>query len=185
MKKKIMTIAIALSALCVLPSVAKNPDTNNTNVPACEAGACNQGGQCRGDRADRQANRPNPFEGITLTPEQQSALSALEAQRPSRSQADSEARAQAREARKEARRNYLNQVKDVLTPDQYVTFLENIALQQGNHGNRHARQEMRQGNRQGRQELTQASRQRQHNRQGNRLGSHENQRRNSDANSNK
>ncbi len=181
-----MTIAIALSALCALPSVAKNPNNNNnTNVPACEAGACSQGDHGRGNRGDRQANRPNPFEGITLSPEQQTAIAAIDAQRPTRAQSDSTARAQAREARKEARRAYLNQVKEVLTPDQYVAFLENIAMQQGNQGNRHGRQEMRQGNRRGRQDLSQVSRQRQHNRQGNRPGTSSAQPRNTDANSNK
>lgn len=185
MKKKIMTIALALSALCVLPSVAKNPDNNNTPAPTCQASACAQEQSCRGNRHDRQANRPNPFEGITLTPEQQTALSAIESQRPGRDQMDSTARAQARQARKEARRNYLNQVKEVLTPDQYVTFLENIAMQQGNRGNRQARQDMRQGNRPCRQEMAQGNRQIRHNRQGNRPAPRDGQRQPVNGNSNK
>ncbi|MDE6288917.1 MAG: hypothetical protein K2M00_09060 [Muribaculaceae bacterium] len=184
MKKKIMTIALALSALCVLPSVAKNPDNNNTPAPTCQAGACSQEQSCRGNRPERKANRPNPFEGITLSPEQQTALSAIENQRPGRAQVDSTARAQARQARKEARRNYLNQVKEVLTPDQYVTFLENIAMQHGNRGNRHARQDMRQGNRP-RQEMTQGNRQVRHNRQGNRPAPRDGQRQPVTGNSNK
>lgn len=107
MKKKIMTIAIALSALCVLPSVAQNPNDNNAG--------CNG----RNETCTRAKERPNPYTGIELTPEQQTSLQQLDRGR----------RESRRNAAENARRDYLNKVKEVLTPEQYVIFLENVYVQ--------------------------------------------------------
>lgn len=143
MKKTIMTVAIALSALLAMPAFAQNPNSNGT--PGTEV-SC-RGGQCHGERqGNRQAkpkgNRPDPYAGIELSAEQRTALDAIETQRrqarPQRQQQDSVARAQRRQARTDARRGYLDQVKGVLSPDQYVVFLENIVLQQPGHGNSQA-----------------------------------------------
>lgn len=152
MKKKIATVAVALSALIALPAMAKNPNSNNNcslsncNTEQCAPGQCSNPGQ-------KQRQRPNPYAGIELTPEQKTSIDAIETAR--RQPTDSAARAQAREARQQQRqeraqarqdkrRDYLNQVKGVLTPDQYVIFLENIVMQQpaqGNHDRGHARME--------------------------------------------
>lgn len=152
-----MTVAIALSALIAMPAMAKNPNNNTTQerTTTCTRADNSQ----RGDN-DRRGQRPNPFAGMELTAEQQTALQDLnqsrQQQRRQRVQSDSTARAQRKEAGQQSRRDYLNQVKGILTPDQYVVFLENIVVEQPMQG-RHAR--MQQG-RQGRQD-GQGQRQRQ------------------------
>lgn len=56
--------------------------------------------------------------------------------RRERSQADSARVAAARDARKAERKAYLAKVKSILTPEQYVTYLENMAAE-GRMGHRH------------------------------------------------
>ncbi len=87
----------------------------------------------KGDKRDRKA--PNPFEGLTLTAQQQEALAAIptpcqvmKSARDSKNAADSSAMStpeKRREFVRNVRLNYLSQVKSVLTPEQYVQFLEN------------------------------------------------------------
>lgn len=138
MKKTLMTVAVALSALVALPAAAQNP-TNNSNS-ANTAQTCQTPGNCaRGNQ-----NRPDPYKGINLTPEQRTALDGIETScRSERRQCcNRDARAERRQARREEagqrRRNYLDQVKGVLTPDQYVVFLENIVLSQPASGHHRA-----------------------------------------------
>lgn len=75
------------------------------------------------------------FEGIDLTDAQKAKLQELQKARAEKQQANASAdRQKAREERMEAmkaeKREYLNEVKKVLTADQYVTFLENAFMQQ-------------------------------------------------------
>lgn len=105
-------------------------------------------------RKDRDAVRDSlAFAGITLTADQQNKLTNLRenarAQREAfraEAKANKEAnkadmnkenkngkRAEGFAKRREARKNYLNGVKEILTPEQYVVFLENVYMmpQQG------------------------------------------------------
>lgn len=149
MKKKIITVAIALAALVGLPAVAQNPSDNNSSNQNTEQ-TCKRGDKARKDKdgkdakkakGDKDAKRGKDgqgrqqqrqqrdftaaFEGIVLTPEQQTAIQALKPQRPDRSQnSDSVARPD----RNKMRSDYVAGVKKVLTPDQYVVFLENVVV---------------------------------------------------------
>ncbi len=95
------------------------------------------------DKKECQAPGRNPFEGLNLTDAQQKQLSEIcpfgpgkekkegeKTQAPdrkrkfSREQADSMRRAMV-EKRLDARKTYLAKVKEILTPEQYVQFLEN------------------------------------------------------------
>lgn len=69
----------------------------------------------------------NPFEGINLTVEQKGELDALKSKCNKRCEND---KSNAGVKRKEARRNHLKEVKAILTPEQYVVFLENIVVSQ-------------------------------------------------------
>lgn len=94
-----------------------------------------------------KSNRPkyNPFDGIQLTDDQQKRLQVLrqglgpveltpeqKAKIKENSQLTPEQKQQLKKERNdkkmEAKKNYLNGVKEILTPDQYVVFLENVYL---------------------------------------------------------
>lgn len=147
MKKKFLAIAIALLAVGSVSASAKKSDEcpqQNCPVTECAQQQCNA--------CDTAACPGTPmmmfFEGIELTPEQQSQLQAIQPQRPDkaprgerRSRPQGQPRqfagqggdsVQTRQApdqrpdRRQGRRDYINQVKQILTPDQYVVFLENM-----------------------------------------------------------
>ncbi len=133
MKKIIVAAALAAGLLCTTGVSAKNPNARNLNrqVATCAQTA----DSCTGQRPDG-APRFNPFEGITLTTEQQTAIDNLQnqrrqaretARRDGRQERDQRQQA-ARENGQQERRDYLNQIKGILTPEQYVTFLENSFL---------------------------------------------------------
>ncbi|MGN0224007.1 MAG: hypothetical protein ACI4AM_08280 [Muribaculaceae bacterium] len=80
----------------------------------CDSTACHQQ---RPARQLRQA-AVDPFAGIDLTADQRAAVDSLQAgQRQSQ-----------RQLRQQARREYLDQLKQILTPEQYVQYLENLAI---------------------------------------------------------
>lgn len=134
---KFKSIIIALAAVFTLgvTASAQNPDGNKANGKKTE---CKK--ECRGDKKDCKNKKcdgrkaPNPFEGLNLTQQQQEKLAAIpcpaqvmKAARNNKTEADSMKANPAlrKEMARNVRSNYLNQVKAVLTPDQYVQFLEN------------------------------------------------------------
>lgn len=132
MNKKIITAAIAIAALCGIPAMAQT-DNNNTNCPVKKE--CTKGKQCQAEaRAAREFRRMDAFNGIQLTDAQKAGLKAIKP--------DTTARKNPRQAR----RDYVNSVKNILTPDQYVVFLENIVVEDaGMPGGRHGKPMMRKG----------------------------------------
>ncbi len=129
MKKKIMTLALAAAVLCGVPAFAQN----TKNQQCANQTECTQGTQCqKGDKAKqgKRARGGNPYQevfaGLNLTADQQAKLAQLDTKRQA---TDSVARSQRRDNRLQSRRDYLKSVKDVLTPDQYVTFLETIVVE--------------------------------------------------------
>lgn len=65
----------------------------------------------------------DPFATLNLTDDQKTKLQALKPQRPTKEDRQA-AREQKRNARQMQRKVYLDQVKAILTPEQYVEFLE-------------------------------------------------------------
>lgn len=142
MKKIIVATALALALTGA--AFASNPTP--AAATACPQAACPATQACRQD-----APRFNPFDGIQLTNDQQTAINNLnEQQRQNRENARSERRQErrdrseaARTQRDQCRRDYLTSLKGILTPEQYVTFLENcfVNVQPGRpEGNRPERQ---------------------------------------------
>lgn len=125
MKKTIIAMSLALMGAFAMsaqtPANCINPA--NCAVTACtDSSACRPQGYC-------------PFAGLNLTADQQTKLQALNADRQKKAK-DARANAQkqrseAKDARKNARKEYLAQVKSILTPEQYVQFLENNYTQGG------------------------------------------------------
>lgn len=83
------------------------------------------GHKCKHEQA------PNPFEGIELTQAQKDALAQLRANCQAEN-AQQQAENGQQCANKKAER--LNAIKAILTPEQYVKFLENSFLQSGDKG---------------------------------------------------
>ena len=130
----------------------------------CKEGAGQKGkkdkkGDKKGNKGQKgvKGNRPqfNPFDGVQLTDDQQQKLQVLrqglgpvqltpqeDANIPVNPNLTPEQKKQLKEEKKakklEKKKNYLQGVKEILTPDQYVIFLENCYLyapqQQGNIG---------------------------------------------------
>ncbi len=118
MKKNIITMAIAIAALCGIPAIAQTPQTAQCARQECTKPDCNK---TRCDRKD-DCRRSDPFAGITLSDQQKTALDALKPAKGDR--ADKQ-----RTDRRQSRRDYINGVKNILTPDQYVIFLENMVVE--------------------------------------------------------
>lgn len=134
MKKKLINAAIALTALLTAgTAMAQQPreKSNNRDLRSKKELAC-----CKQDSLKCQATAYNPFEGLNLTEAQQSKLDALKAERRARmekagkdnKQQKDSLKAQGRQNRLDAKKSYLMSIKEILTPEQYVQFLENAYL---------------------------------------------------------
>ncbi|MDE6415484.1 MAG: hypothetical protein K2K68_00455 [Duncaniella sp.] len=116
MKKTILSLAVLFATSLSFSAFAQ--------TPAPEAASCGEKTECCQNAL---------FEGITLTPDQQTKLQELKASRAKAAKERKEAAKAERKAdriakgetNKSDRKDYLNSVKGILTPDQYVIFLEN------------------------------------------------------------
>ena len=122
MKKKIFGIALLAISFVTFTSAAQDKTENKSQT---------SGSKTEKPRGNKKAVRDavNPFEGLTLTDAQQSKLKEVtdkqKAQRTEKKKEAGKQREQARQERKTKRSAYLKEVKAILTPEQYVTFLEN------------------------------------------------------------
>jgi Spy/CpxP family protein refolding chaperone len=138
MKKNFLATAFVAASLFTFTAfAAPASDDNKKECPKTECGSK----KCDGDKKVAP-NRPNPFEGLNLTTEQQNKLNALTEAQKTKRQADAEKQKADKQAQREQRkadrqnsqREYLNSIKTILTPEQYTAFLENIVLNQPRDG---------------------------------------------------
>lgn len=124
MKTKKIVMAMAIMAATAFSATAQNPASENCDNKECAKKECSdKNKKCRADFA---------FEGIALTTEQQTAIKKLNEERmdkvkearKSKGQADSLARM----ARRQEAFDYLHAVQKILTPEQYITYLENSVV---------------------------------------------------------
>lgn len=168
MKKKILGIAMAVMALVAVPSIAQTPasqdgakkecckencDKNKKCDKAGKGQKCDNGQQCaKGQKPGKAGKQFNPFEGLSLTEAQQAQINQLQEKCKTERQAKAEAakcdkqkcdsvKAADRQAAKKA---YLEEVKTILGPEQYVVFLENVYMNAG-HQNGGKQQAFKQG----------------------------------------
>lgn len=128
MKKKILGIALVAMSLVSFTGMAQTDTKDNT---VKQENAC--------VKKDGRKMRPNPFEGLQLSDAQKAQLKQLNEKCKTERKQMKEARKENRKAeaakdrtsRLEAKKAYLEQVKAIVGPEQYVIFLENSFLQKG------------------------------------------------------
>lgn len=158
MKKTVIGLSLVLSSLLAGNLMAQ---TSSAAVGCSKSTACAQTEGCtRPDTccARGEFGRPDPFAGLNLTEDQQTRLKAIKpcgnadkkcdkADKKCDKKMDAKDRQARREAAKKARQEYLAGVKTILTPEQYVVFLENFYVAQapGRAGHMHGNKDMKQG----------------------------------------
>lgn len=147
MKKKFFAIALAAVAAAGITISAQSADNNRQkgDKPCSKENCCAQ--QCQdGTPGDNnkmgrpQSFRDFAFEGILLDLNQQQRMdslnAAVKADRDAKMAARKEKkdgeqkcdRQQMRDNMRQGRADYIAKVKEILTPEQYTMFLENIVL---------------------------------------------------------
>lgn len=137
---------------------AQNQTDGNTGATQKAQKECCQSGkegECKLEKKGKKGNKEgklegkrqafNPFDGVQLTDDQQQRLQVLQQglgpvqlskkqqeRIPENKNLTEEQKKQLKAERKaqklEAKKNYLNGVKEILTPEQYIIFLENVYL---------------------------------------------------------
>lgn len=183
MKRNLLTLAVAAASLFAFSAAAQSvTDTENAAAncrkeackkdakqckEACKKDAkqCKDGKPCKDAKkckADRQRQAPNPFEGLNLTADQQAKLKEIPTPRQvakTAAQGTDKAAGQKANAKagclisKDIRANYLREIRTVLTPEQYLQFLENNyingAMKGPKHDGKHMKKDGKKGHRDG------------------------------------
>lgn len=160
MKKKVLGLALMAMALVGFNGMAQN------NTQSCTSNGCTAQKVCTKGAEKAARNAMNAYEGLNLTDAQKSKLAELENKRLAERQAKMEARkAEANNGQKAEKKNmteaekqahmqankaakleYLQEVKEIIGPDQYVVFLENFYV---NGGDQKGGKAIKQGHRDG------------------------------------
>lgn len=158
MKKRILGVAFIMMSLISFGTLAQ---TQNNETKAQQENVDNFLKSKKGDKVkagksedgknkERKAKdgkkkiRKNPYESLTLTETQKTQLRELDSRRKTeRSEKSKMAKAEkqrrdssVRAERRVAKKQYLEEVKAIIGPDQYVVYLENIVIN-GNRGGHH------------------------------------------------
>lgn len=170
MKKRFIAMAVAAMTLGGVMS-AQTPETttdNTTTATTCQQDQKCGKKDCKGKKHDGRRQGRNKqgqaslFEGIELTADQQKAIEALRQEnRASREQAQKDAQA-GREAKRQA---FNDNLKNILTPEQYAKYEQNVAAANAKRENAgkqrgevtKARHDMRRGNRAGKRQAAAAN----------------------------
>lgn len=164
MKKKILSVALIAMSLVSFSGIAQNINSENSNVKDNIENVKGRKAEKKGDKkdgnkfdkkGDRKEDRKfkgekkNPYEGLTLNDSQKQKLQQLDAKRMAARQEQKKVAKEEKMARKQekqlkdslkfverqaAKKSYLEEVKAIVGPDQYVIFLENYFVN-GNGGN--------------------------------------------------
>lgn len=126
MTKKLILAMFALSAVTFGSFAANGKADDNNN------GVCNKKENCPKQKCDRKDRVcPNPFEGLNLTETQKTQLKELRSSMPCGKDRQKCDKKDGRVDRSQCKRDFLAKVKAILTPEQYVTFLENNFADRG------------------------------------------------------
>ncbi|MCM1504732.1 MAG: hypothetical protein NC127_06010 [Muribaculum sp.] len=132
MKKQLFSILVLGMALLPLNSFAQHHGNNkHSNTPCMECPGpqnCENPENCAPGTCEF-----GPFQGLDLTQEQQAKLKALKDNSAKERKESFKENRRAEKAQSDSLRradqlNYLHSIKEILTPEQYVQFLENMAI---------------------------------------------------------
>lgn len=130
MKKFFLASALVLMGAASM--VAQCPDRQNTS---CAAPPCTENADCEQTACGPRNNCMDMFQGLDLTAEQQTQIQALQTECRQQAQAQRDNERASRQAaaadRQQAKRDKLARLKAILTPEQYVAFLENAFVNAG------------------------------------------------------
>ncbi|MDE5941477.1 MAG: Spy/CpxP family protein refolding chaperone [Muribaculaceae bacterium] len=132
MKKKILALAFVCMSVAGFGAVAQT---------TCDNGGCNKKESTCAKQGKKGGDRVNPFEGLNLTDSQKGQLKELREKKMASRKAMAEARKADKQRndsvrmadRKASRKQYLEEVKAIVGPENYVVFLENMVIN-GNQG---------------------------------------------------
>lgn len=110
------------ASMVTFSTMAKEQKCDNTQ---CKKESCDK--KC--SRHDMKKDCPNPFEGMNLTQQQKDKIKALQTPCRNGKENKKKMRQQRDSIAKAARAKHLAEIKAILTPEQYVQYLENLALQ--------------------------------------------------------
>ena len=133
MKKTILTSIIIAASMLAFPAMAQTSDavTAKTEQTAKTKKSHRSDEKCKEQCQQHKMKKVSAFEGITLTEAQKESLKALRPERPQAGEKKDRQKADSVRNfpdRNKMRADYVNAVKGVLTPEQYVVFLENIVI---------------------------------------------------------
>lgn len=145
MKKSILGLAFLTMAAFAIPAVAQK---NDKKAECCkEKTECAAKKECKDPKACKpgKCEKMNPFADLNLTSEQQGRIEALNnAMKVSRKELKEAAKTakekkdttfNPRAAKKQLRTKYVQDLSEILTPEQYTKFLQNYYINNGgNHG---------------------------------------------------
>lgn len=147
MKKRVFSLALIAASLFSATAFAQTQSESDSNGKAAIEKVRGEKGK-KQKMGDRKKNR-NPYEGLNLTDAQKSKLQQLDEKHSAERKAAAEAMKADKQrndsakavARKNAKKEYLEEVKAIIGPDQYVVFLENFYIN-GNGGNHSGKAKM-------------------------------------------
>ena len=128
MKKNVIAgVMLATAAIFGTSATFAQAPQKGDNTQKCN------GEKCEHNKDKGQKPAFNPFEGLNLTAEQQSKIDALKEEcKAQKSEFKKDAKAKKQQLKKDAKEGRANmkaemlkKVKAILTPEQYVQFLEN------------------------------------------------------------
>lgn len=135
MKKTIIALSVALISAIGFSAAA---DTTNNNDKKQNA-TCTSHNNSTCNHAKQKTC--GLFDGINLSADQKAKLEALQNKCREKCTKDKADKKQQKETfkkkRLENRKNYLNEIKGILTPEQYVQFLENSFIESPMKGKHH------------------------------------------------
>lgn len=135
MKRTILSMAFVAVSTLMLTAVANNNSANeDLTQNKCKKECCDK--NIIKKVKHHKAHMFNPFEGITLSDSQKEQLKAKvierKANREKMMKNQGEENKKMRKQWSDMRKQHLEDLKLVLTPEQYVQYLENLALNSHN-----------------------------------------------------
>ena len=144
MSKKILSIVLVAMTMFAANSFAQTPASNNNSTKVENV---------KGNKANKKENKRNRYEGLNLTDAQKTQLQQLDEKRAALRKENAEARKAEKQqknadrmaVRKAAKMRYLQDVKAIVGPEQYIVFLENFYVNGDNQGGKSKMQSANKG----------------------------------------